>query len=239
MNNIQCHRQAVRDNIMKSFGADFSDVLKAEENDLEKAHKVGDVHPNGKWVWVEYAPGKFDWRGRKDGRGTRPKAPVAHAPKTPPQSKNLSKISQVEEYAKSLNGVKFADAKTGFDGKKSKAFELTYPNGGKLFVDFYSDYEYTYNLTDSNGNRVINVNSTRMTEDTDWEHQLNPNKLISDRLDVMKRNLTKLKGEATKARKRMINSNDFTDRYHYEKAEEEVREMNSKIQKFENLKGTF
>lgn len=24
--------------------------------------KIGDIHPNGKWVWVEYKPGKFDWR---------------------------------------------------------------------------------------------------------------------------------------------------------------------------------
>jgi hypothetical protein len=23
---------------------------------------VGNIHPNGKWVWTEYAPGKFDWR---------------------------------------------------------------------------------------------------------------------------------------------------------------------------------
>lgn len=24
--------------------------------------KIGDIHPNGKWVWTEYKPGKFDWR---------------------------------------------------------------------------------------------------------------------------------------------------------------------------------
>lgn len=24
--------------------------------------KVGDRHPNGKWIWTEYKPGKFDWR---------------------------------------------------------------------------------------------------------------------------------------------------------------------------------
>ena len=27
--------------------------------------KVGDMHPNGKWVWTEYAKGKFDWRAIK------------------------------------------------------------------------------------------------------------------------------------------------------------------------------
>lgn len=27
-------------------------------------HKVGDLHPNGKWIWKEYKPGKFDWRNK-------------------------------------------------------------------------------------------------------------------------------------------------------------------------------
>lgn len=46
------------------------EILKAAgtEGDLfEKARKVGDIHPNGKWVWTEYKPGKFDWRGIKGG----------------------------------------------------------------------------------------------------------------------------------------------------------------------------
>lgn len=38
------------------------ETKKAEENDIEKAHKVGDIHKNGKWVWTEFQPGKFDWR---------------------------------------------------------------------------------------------------------------------------------------------------------------------------------
>lgn len=34
------------------------------EETIEKAvsRQVGDTHPNGKWVWTEYKPGKFDWR---------------------------------------------------------------------------------------------------------------------------------------------------------------------------------
>lgn len=35
-------------------------------SEIEKAkHQVGDVHPNGKWIWTEYAPGKFDWKSMK------------------------------------------------------------------------------------------------------------------------------------------------------------------------------
>lgn len=55
-NIIQGHKDFVRSQIEKSFGV---------ENDIEKAHNVGDVHPNDKWVWTEYAPGKFDWRNKK------------------------------------------------------------------------------------------------------------------------------------------------------------------------------
>ena len=40
----------------------LDDVKKSDETDIEKAHQVGDLHPNGKWVWTEFSPGKFDWR---------------------------------------------------------------------------------------------------------------------------------------------------------------------------------
>lgn len=38
--------------------------------------KVGDIHKNGKWVWTEYQPGKFDWRTiptMKQKTGAKPK----------------------------------------------------------------------------------------------------------------------------------------------------------------------
>lgn len=62
-NIIQGHKDFVRSQIEKSSG---------EEIDIEKAHNVGDVHPNGKWVWTEYAPGKFDWRNRKAKTNAQP-----------------------------------------------------------------------------------------------------------------------------------------------------------------------
>lgn len=54
---IKQRNALVRDQIYKGFVGG--------EQLLEKAHQVGDVHPNGKYVWTEYAPGKFDWRGIK------------------------------------------------------------------------------------------------------------------------------------------------------------------------------
>lgn len=88
-NNILKHRQAVQQNIMKSFGAEVSEetiekggeeeinpfeieaykseLTKAELDEFEKAkHQDGDMHPNGKWVWRSSANGgKGDWRVAK------------------------------------------------------------------------------------------------------------------------------------------------------------------------------
>lgn len=55
--DIQKHRQAVAENIEKSLQIGYT-----ESEDLEKAHNVGDVHPNGKWVWTQLPSGKYDWR---------------------------------------------------------------------------------------------------------------------------------------------------------------------------------
>lgn len=55
-----------------------------EYNDIEKARVVrqdGDIHPNGKWVWVSSAAGgKGDWRVIKKPKGDNP-APAAKSPK--------------------------------------------------------------------------------------------------------------------------------------------------------------
>jgi len=51
-NPIEMRRRMVQERIEKSF-----------DNEIEKAHKDGDIHPNGKWVWVSSAAGgKGDWR---------------------------------------------------------------------------------------------------------------------------------------------------------------------------------
>lgn len=36
--------------------------VQPKEKTAKTARKVGDRHPNGRWLWTEYAPGKFDWR---------------------------------------------------------------------------------------------------------------------------------------------------------------------------------
>ena len=59
-NPILEKRRLVQERIAKSFD---SGINIAEEMSLEKAHQDGEMHPNGKWVWVSSANGgKGDWR---------------------------------------------------------------------------------------------------------------------------------------------------------------------------------
>lgn len=61
-NPILEKRKLVQDRIEKSFD---SGINVPEEVEVEKAHQDGEIHPNGKWVWVSSANGgKGDWRTR-------------------------------------------------------------------------------------------------------------------------------------------------------------------------------
>lgn len=164
--------------------------------------------------------------------------------KVKPSSKKnpseLKTISEVEDYAKGIDGVTFKNVESGWGDKRAKAFELTYPHGGKMIVDFLHNGEYVYELTDSKGNPVISTNSTDETALTDWSFRLNPDKIVSRSIEVLKTKLTKLKGEETKARNKMIRSySSFSDKYAYQKASEAVSDMKTKIQKLQSLIGTF
>lgn len=84
---VKRHREMVSSRIQQSFALQNEDqsLLKADEyNDIEKARVVrqdGDIHPNGKWVWVSSAAGgKGDWRVIKKQKGDNP-APAAKSPK--------------------------------------------------------------------------------------------------------------------------------------------------------------
>ena len=164
--------------------------------------------------------------------------------KVKPSSKKnpseLETISEVEDYAKSISGVTFKSVKSGWDDKGAKAFELTYPHGGKLVIDFLNNGEYVYELTDSNDKTIISTNSTDETSRTDWSIRLNPDKLVSRRVEVLKTKLTKLKGEQTKARNKMMRDySSFSEKYAYQQASEAVSDMKTKIQKLQSLIGTF
>lgn len=66
----------------KSVKATSEHKEAASKPQKQRKHNVGDLHPNGKWVWTEYKPGKFDWRGiPKDGKTVKAQ-PKKSTPKT-------------------------------------------------------------------------------------------------------------------------------------------------------------
>ena len=72
INDIRKRRALINRQISKGFNDNFSqeNISKAYDDEFNKAHKVGDIHPNGKWVWTEIKPGKFDWRVIKKTKGS-------------------------------------------------------------------------------------------------------------------------------------------------------------------------
>lgn len=86
--DIQQHRAAVAENIQKAMEIGFTG------NELEKAHKVGDVHPNGKWVWTQLPSGKYDWRViKKTGAGSGGSSPATAQKQTSEGKKSWDNLS--------------------------------------------------------------------------------------------------------------------------------------------------
>lgn len=86
-------------------------------------HVVGDVHPNGKWVWTEYQPGKFDWRViPKNGttpKQTKKKSAAAlkdKVTKTKKQAEKSVKVRTIEEI--------LATKPIGMSAPQERAFKL-------------------------------------------------------------------------------------------------------------------
>lgn len=76
---------------------------KKETFAAKETKKVGDLHKNGKWVWTEYAPGKFDWRTRpelKQRPGAKAKAGEESTKKGKTAKKAASKASTVKSPVK-------------------------------------------------------------------------------------------------------------------------------------------
>ena len=112
-----------------------------KNEEIEKAHNVGDAHPSKPWVWTEYKPGKFDWRPVKAGQAqktatesesgkTQQQAPQKKLEDMTPDelvdyAKNAStdalvKVVNDTKQDKSLRQIAFNQLKTRDDYDKTK-----------------------------------------------------------------------------------------------------------------------
>lgn len=90
------HRQLVAENIEKALQIGFTD-----SEELEKAHNVGDVHPNGKWVWTQLPSGKYDWRViKKTSAGS---SAAASSTTQKPALGALKGVNAMKEYLTTFN----------------------------------------------------------------------------------------------------------------------------------------
>lgn len=82
--------------VKKSVKTTLAAKTAASKQQKQAKHVVGDLHTNGKWVWTEYKPGKFDWRGiPKDDK--TPKKPQAKK-SAPKPEKSVSKTWTMKDF---------------------------------------------------------------------------------------------------------------------------------------------
>lgn len=158
LEDILKHQNMVRNNIMKSFGAETSEdsleksfedevnpfemeaykseLTKAELDEFEKAkHQDGDMHPNGKWVWRQSANGgKGDWRVAKPSRGGGSSKTTSSSSSSDSKTTKLKEDGRNNEKTTSSdsNEEKFADMDIKAAKKKLVGKNLT-------FNDYWSD----------------------------------------------------------------------------------------------------
>lgn len=139
MEDITRHRQAIADNIAKAFG-----------EDLAKAHKDGDVHPNGKWYWNSSANGgKGDWRvirkNKTQGSSAGNEASSSGVPKQTTQKptsqgKSATSANNSNVVVHDINGTKVTVTKN-----PDRTYTLE-ANGKKVVTDDPSFYVFGTNI---------------------------------------------------------------------------------------------
>lgn len=151
LEDILKHQNMVRNNIMKSFGAETSEdsleksfedevnpfemeaykseLTKAELDEFEKAkHQDGDMHPNGKWVWRQSANGgKGDWRVAKTG-GSKATAGGASAA----TSSNTLSDKEKKSSSSTKSGDETSQQSSSFDSYLKKYGEDTDTEEGRM-----------------------------------------------------------------------------------------------------------
>lgn len=148
LEDILKHQNMVRNNIMKSFGAETSEdsleksfedevnpfemesykseLTKAELDEFEKAkHQDGDMHPNGKWVWRQSANGgKGDWRVAKPSKGGRRANAAQSSANNNQQPTNQPSVSSSSSAAKQSSS-KTTSSNSGLSDSKKQSVGKT------------------------------------------------------------------------------------------------------------------
>ncbi len=142
-NEIFKHRQAVVDNIYKSF-----------EDNIQKAHYHGEIHKNGKWYWnSQAAGGKGDWRVIKKRGEVKEKPNIEKPPITRKASHMREKRLSYDEFGKRVDSLR----------KKVKSFTKNWSVSPDYYIGYTNDLktfnrrnEITIPMLDERDNDVKN-----------------------------------------------------------------------------------
>lgn len=216
------------ENLIKTI--QISDVVKAEEilksagtEDLfEKAkHNVGDMHPNGKWVWTQLPSGKFDWRVKKNNssktdttdKPTTKQDNSKTADNIKPKQGELKTRDSVVKFAKNNNT--FKNVKSGWSGKDAKAFELKIGQV-VLRADFLNTRECIYAFENEDGDVLYDTADVLGVEEIDWDNLLNNTKnWLIDKKYKLKNNLESINKKVTAAKKKYDKTRKSDDFYKF------------------------
>ena len=148
MNNfeeIRRQQELQKANILRGFGVNPEskdlelEIFKAQETEFEKAkHQDGDMHPNGKWVWVASANGgKGDWRTLG---GRAHKKHQAGASASSSSTSNGASTSQATQTSQAKPAKKETtvdtlklESKNGFKFKSDSNYRMRYNKREKAY----------------------------------------------------------------------------------------------------------
>lgn len=153
--------------------------MKKEEIIEKGKYKVGDIHPNGKWIYTEYKPGVFDWRVLKKNQPSGVGDDSNNAKKTTPTSNqnvsatmvhnpmNLQQLTVWAQKTSDDNLLKVANNKSGnyqmrkiaYDALEQRGFDMTQ-------VDISGNLSQSLKMTGKIGSAKT-VNSDEEDEEDD------------------------------------------------------------------------
>lgn len=139
-NIIKDRREQMRSNILKGFAPEEESAVVEEPKvektetckstldlDIFKAREkraVGTIHPNGKWVWTEYKPGKYDWKSLKGWKhGKKQDDKTSNSGSQTNSSPNTQTTAKTAPQAPSNGGSKGGITWTKDDFKNRNAYQ--------------------------------------------------------------------------------------------------------------------
>ena len=127
INEININSLQEAEEILKSAGT---------EDLFEKAKRnVGDMHPNGKWVWTQLPSGKFDWRVKKNNSSKDNSGNIGSSPnnsKKRPIGVGTNGLEKRKKESIGVDTLKY-ESKNGFKFKKNGDYKMRYNQREKAY----------------------------------------------------------------------------------------------------------